>query len=101
MKRQDSLSRDQIIEALTFLGWHTRNEDGTIPDDVFNVARNLSGKVVESPMLSSFLATAMDEERARLKAVAVVESRAGVPREDDWELMEAAETLAKPTNSPV
>lgn len=65
--RKPLLSRDQIIEIMRYLGWHTQNEDGSIPDDVFHVARELAGKVVEDVLLPSIIATAMDKYRAEHK----------------------------------
>lgn len=61
---KDAMSRDQVLDAMRYLGWSTHDEAGTVTDEAFHVSRELAGKVTESVMLGSLIATAVDNYRA-------------------------------------
>lgn len=64
---KDVLSRDQIIEVMRFLGWHTHEKNGDIADDVFHVAAKMAGKYKECVMLPTWIAAEMNAYRAAHK----------------------------------
>lgn len=65
-KREGSpLSAEEVRERMRFLGWITHDQDGNVTDECFHVSRELAGKVVDSVVLSSQIATAVDAYRAK------------------------------------
>lgn len=61
------LSRDQIIDAMKFLGYTTHDEQGNIFPDIAAVADRMAGKYTETVMLPSYIATELTAERAKTK----------------------------------
>ena len=60
-----TIGRDQIIDAMRYLGYVTHDEQGNLLDDVYRVASRMSGKYVESVMLPTWIAMEVTRERER------------------------------------
>lgn len=63
-KKQEAMGRDEIIDAMRYLGWITHDQAGQLTDEAFHVARELAGNVTYDVMLGSRIATAVDKYRA-------------------------------------
>ena len=57
--RRDSkptLGRDQIIDAMKFLGYVTHDQNGNLYDETYKTANALAGTVKEDVMLGTWIA---------------------------------------------
>ncbi len=55
-KKQDAMSRDQVIDAMRFLGYVTHDERGNLFDQAYHTAAALAGRVGEDVMLGVWIA---------------------------------------------
>lgn len=65
----DVLSRDQVLEAMAYLGYETRDERHELYDDAYKTAAALAGKVKENIMLPVLIAQEYAKHHVKVPGV--------------------------------